>query len=186
MINIKTNTITTSSDVYKQRGWKRSDPIPKYIYDIHRSLVEEEIITHLEIIKCSKEFIRKLDPDLTNATKPRRLKRCHYVNLCPICNFLRKEYVHMKVCKCLSNINGKHVNTSQPDLYIAQFFSFLFLYAIHSLPLFPVDESPYSIFLFLSLFLSNFSIILSTFELTSVMVFFLGFFSIIDRIKFIF
>ena len=96
MINVRANTNTTSSDVYKQRGWKRSDPIPEYIYDIHRSLVEEEIITHPEIIRCSKEFIRKLDPDLTNATKPRRLKRCHYVNLCPICNFLRKEYVHMK------------------------------------------------------------------------------------------
>ena len=59
MIDIKTIPDTTSSDVYKQRGWKRSDPIPEYIYDIRRSLVEEEIITHSEIIKCSKEFIRK-------------------------------------------------------------------------------------------------------------------------------
>ena len=96
MIDIKTNPDTTSSDVYKQRGWKRSDPIPEYIYDIRRSLVEEEIITHSEIIKCSKEFIRKLEPNLPNPTKPRRLKRCHYVNRCPICNYLRKEYVHMK------------------------------------------------------------------------------------------
>ena len=93
---MRTNHDTTSSDVYKQRGWKRSDPIPEYIYDIHRSLVEEEIITHSEIIKCSKEFIRKLEPDLPNPNKPRRLKRCHYVNRCPICNYLRKEYVHMK------------------------------------------------------------------------------------------
>ena len=30
MINIRTNPDTTSSDVYKQRGWKRSDPIPEY------------------------------------------------------------------------------------------------------------------------------------------------------------
>jgi len=90
MINIRTNPDTTSSDVYKQRGWKRSDPIPEYIYDIHRSLVEEEIITHPEIIKCSKEFIRKLEPDLPNPNKPRRLKRCHYVNRCPICNYFER------------------------------------------------------------------------------------------------
>ena len=96
MINMRTNSDTTSSDVYKQRGWKRSDPIPEYIYYIHRSLVEEGIITHSEIIKCSKEFISKLEPDLPNPTKPRRLKRCHYVNRCPICNYLRKKYVHMK------------------------------------------------------------------------------------------
>ena len=82
--------------MYKHRGWKRSDPIPEYIYDIHRSLVEKGIITHSEIIKCSKEFIRKLEPDLLKPTKPSRLKRCHYVNRCPICNYLRKEYVHMK------------------------------------------------------------------------------------------
>ncbi len=93
MINIRTKPDTTSSDVYKQRGWKRSDPIPEYIYDIHRSLVEEEIITHSDIIKCSKEFIRKLEPDLPNPNKPRRLKRCHYVNRCPICNYLREQQV---------------------------------------------------------------------------------------------
>ena len=91
--DMRTNSDTTSSDVYKQRGWKRSDPIPEYIYDIHRSLVEEEIITRPEIIKCSKEFIRKLEPDLPNSTKPRRLKRCHYVNRCPICNYLREQQV---------------------------------------------------------------------------------------------
>ena len=91
--DIRTNSDTTSSEVYKQRGWKRTDPIPEYIYDIHQSLVEEEIITRPEIIKCSKEFIRKLEPDLPNPTKPRRLKRCHYVNRCPICNYLREQQV---------------------------------------------------------------------------------------------
>ena len=91
--DIRTNSDTTSSEVYKQRGWKLTDPIPEYIYDIHRSLVEEEIITRPEIIKCSKEFIRKLEPDLPNPTKPRRLKRCHYVNRCPICNYLREQQV---------------------------------------------------------------------------------------------
>ena len=93
-IDIRTNSDT--GEVYKRRGWKRTDPIPEYIYDIHQSLVEEEIITRPEIIKCSKEFIRKLEPDLPNPNKPRRLKRCHYVNRCPICNYLRKKYVHMK------------------------------------------------------------------------------------------
>jgi len=96
MNNLKTKTGTTACDVYKRRRWKRSDPVPEYIYNIHLSLVEKGIINNPEIIKCSKEFIRKLEPDLLKPTKPRRLKRCHYVNRCPICNFLRKEYVQKK------------------------------------------------------------------------------------------
>ena len=90
-IDIRTNSDT--GEVYKRRGWKRTDPIPEYIYDIHQSLVEEGIIVRPEIIKCSKEWIRKLEPDLPNPTKPRRLKRCHYANRCPICNYLREQQV---------------------------------------------------------------------------------------------
>jgi len=82
--DIRTNSDTSS--IYEQRGWKRSDPIPPHIYDIHRSLVEEGIITNPPIINCSKQFIRKLEPDIPNPDKPRRIKRCHYVNHCPICN----------------------------------------------------------------------------------------------------
>ena len=41
------NDIRTNSDkssIYEDRGWKRSDPVPDHIYDIHKSLVEEEVI----------------------------------------------------------------------------------------------------------------------------------------------
>ena len=89
--DIRTNSDTSS--IYEQRGWKRSDPIPPHIYDIHRSLVEEGIITNPPIINCSKQFIRKLEPDRPNPDKPRRIKRCHYVNHCPICNNLLEQYV---------------------------------------------------------------------------------------------
>ena len=90
------NDIRTNSDkssIYEDRGWNKSDPIPDHIYDIHQSLVEEGIIIHPEIINCSKQFIRKLEPDLPNPDKPRRIKRCHYVNHCPICNNLSEQYV---------------------------------------------------------------------------------------------
>ena len=96
----RSNDIRTNSDkssIYEDRGWNKSDPIPDHIYDIHQSLVEEGIIIHPEIINCSKQFIRKLEPDLPNPDKPRRIKRCHYVNLCPICNNLLEQYVEMKM-----------------------------------------------------------------------------------------
>ena len=93
-------TIRTNSErqsIYNQRGWKRSDPIPDYIYDIRKALVENNIITHAEIIKCSTEFIRKIERHLPNPNRPRRLKRCHYVNRCPICNHLRTLYVEKEM-----------------------------------------------------------------------------------------
>jgi len=70
-----------------------TDPIPQHIYDIHQSMVEQEIITQPEIVKCSKEWINKLEKDLPNPYKSKRLKRCHYVNHCPICNHLREQQV---------------------------------------------------------------------------------------------
>ena len=92
---IRTNSERLS--IYNQRGWKRSDPIPDYIYDIRKALVENNIITHAEIIKCSTEFIRKIERHLPNPNRPRRLKRCHYVNRCPICNHLRTLYVEKEM-----------------------------------------------------------------------------------------
>ena len=74
-----------------------TDPIPKHIYDIHQSLVEEGIIVRPEIIKCSKEWINKLEKDLPNPFKSKRLMRCHYVNHCPICNHLREQEVDWKM-----------------------------------------------------------------------------------------
>ena len=79
-IDIRTNSDT--GEVYKRRGWKRTDPIPEYIYDIHQSLVEEEIITRPEIIKCSKEFIRKLEPDLPKSNQTKKIEEM------PLCESL--------------------------------------------------------------------------------------------------
>jgi hypothetical protein len=89
-----------------------TDPIPQHIYDIHQSLVEEEVITHPEIVKCSKEWINKLEKDLPNPYKSKRLKRCHYVNHCPICNHLREQEVDWKMNphrQVLLDNSGKNV-----------------------------------------------------------------------------
>jgi len=82
MIDIRTNSDTPTSD-----------PIPDHIYSIHQSLIQQNIITHPEIIHCSEEWINKLEKDIPNPLKSSRLKRCHYVNHCPICNHLRKQRV---------------------------------------------------------------------------------------------
>ena len=82
MIDIRTNSDTHSSD-----------PIPPYIYSIHQSLIQHNIITHPEIITCSQQWINKLEKDIPNPSKSNRMKRCHYVNHCPICNHLRKQKV---------------------------------------------------------------------------------------------
>ena len=74
-----------------------SDPIPDHIYAIRQSLVEENIITHPEIITCSQQWIKKEEKDIPNPYKSQRLKRCHYVNHCPICNYLRKQKVHAEM-----------------------------------------------------------------------------------------
>ena len=114
-MNASSNDIRTNSErisIYNQRGWKRSDPIPEHIYDIHKSLVEEGIITHQDIIKCSKEFINKIERDLPNPNKPRRIKRCHYVNRCPICNHLRTLYVEKEMTpyrQVLLDNGGKNI-----------------------------------------------------------------------------
>ena len=70
-----------------------SDPIPPYIYSIHQSLIQQNIITHPEIITCSQQWINKLEKDIPNPSKSKRVKRCHYVNHCHICNHLRKQRV---------------------------------------------------------------------------------------------
>ena len=65
-MNASSNDIRTNSDkstIYEDRGWKRSDPVPDHIYDIHMSLVEEEVIIRSEIISCSKQFISKIEKD---------------------------------------------------------------------------------------------------------------------------
>ena len=89
--DIRTNSDTSS--LYADRGWNKSDPVPDHIYDIRQSLVENKIITHQEILKCSTEFIVKIEKHLPIKSRPRRIKRCHYVNHCPICNYLREEEV---------------------------------------------------------------------------------------------
>lgn len=108
-------TIRTNSErqsIYNQRGWNKSDPIPDYIYDIRKSLVDKNIITHSEIINCSTEFISKIERDLPNPNKPKRIKRCHYVNRCPICNHLRTLYVEREMtpyCHVILDNGGKNI-----------------------------------------------------------------------------
>ena len=92
-----TKTYSERLSIYNQRGWNKSDTIPDYIYDIRKSLVDNKVITHTEIIKCSTEFISKIERELPNPNKPKRIKRCHYVNRCPICNHLRTLYVEKEM-----------------------------------------------------------------------------------------
>ena len=86
MIDIRTNSDTPTSD-----------PIPPHIYSIHQSLIQQNIITHPEIITCSQQWIKKEEKDIPNPSKSKRVKRCHYVNHCPICNHLRKQQVHAEM-----------------------------------------------------------------------------------------
>jgi hypothetical protein len=86
MIDIRTNSDTPTSD-----------PIPPHIYSIHQSLIQQNIITHPEIITCSQQWIKKEEKDIPNPSKSKRVKRCHYVNHCPICNHLRKQKVHAEM-----------------------------------------------------------------------------------------
>ena len=86
-------TKSDTSSLYQQRGWNKSDPVPEHIYEIHQSLVDNQIITHQEILECSKNFISKIEKHLPIQSRPRRIKRCHYVNHCPIFNYLREEEV---------------------------------------------------------------------------------------------
>ena len=86
MMVIRTNSDTPTSD-----------PIPPHIYSIHQSLIQQNIITHPEIITCSQQWINRLEKDIPNPSKSNRMKRCHYVNHCPICNYLRKQKVHAEM-----------------------------------------------------------------------------------------
>ena len=74
-----------------------SDPIPDHIHSIHQSLIQQNIITHPEIITCSQQWIKKEEKDIPNPSKSKRVKRCHYVNHCPICNYLRKQKIHAEM-----------------------------------------------------------------------------------------
>ena len=86
MIDIRTNSDTP-----------KSDPIPPHIYTIHQSLIQQNIIIHPEIITCSQQWIKKEEKHISNPSKSNRMKRCHYVNHCPICNHLRKQKVHAEM-----------------------------------------------------------------------------------------
>ena len=114
-LNASSYDVITNSDtssLYADRGWNKSDPVPDYIYDIRQSLVENKIITHQEILKCSTEFIVKIEKHLPIKSRPRRIKRCHYVNHCPICNYLREEEVEQGINPfrhILLNNAGKNV-----------------------------------------------------------------------------
>ena len=106
------STYSEKLSVYSQRGWNKSDLIPDHIYDIRKSLVENKIITHADIIKCSTEFIRRIERDFPNPKKPKRIKRCHHFNKCPICDHLRTLYVEKELapyCQVILDNGGKNI-----------------------------------------------------------------------------
>ena len=101
MIDMRTN-----SDTYS------SDPIPPHIHSIHQFLIQQKIITHPGIVNCSQQWIKNEEKDIPNPSKSQRLKRCHYVNHCPICNHLRKHQVHAEMTpyrQVLLDNGGKNI-----------------------------------------------------------------------------
>ena len=75
-----------TSSLYVDRRWNKSDPVPDNIYDIRQSLVQNKIITNQEILKCSTEFIVKIERHLPIKSRPRRIKRSNHVNHSTIYN----------------------------------------------------------------------------------------------------
>ncbi len=61
MIDIRTNSDTPTSD-----------PTPPHIHSIHQSLIQQNIITHPEIITCSQQWIKKEEKDIPNPSKSQR------------------------------------------------------------------------------------------------------------------
>jgi len=66
------------------------------VYDIHKSLVEHNIITKQRVKECST--IKMRTDDLKhNKGHSRRLLRCGYVHLCPICSSIQDKKIIQKV-----------------------------------------------------------------------------------------
>ena len=76
------------------------------VYKIHKSLVEHNIITKQRVKECSTIKIR-IDDLKHNKGHSRRLLRCGYVNLCPICSSLQDKKIIQKV-RPLVNLLQRH------------------------------------------------------------------------------
>ena len=66
------------------------------VYDIHKSLVEHNIITKQRVKECSTIKMRT-DELKHNKGHSRRLLRCGYVHLCPICSAIQDKKIIKKV-----------------------------------------------------------------------------------------
>ena len=66
------------------------------VYDIHKSLVEHNIITKQRVKECSTIKMRTDDLKY-NKGHSRRLLRCGYVHLCPICSAIQDKKIIQKV-----------------------------------------------------------------------------------------
>ena len=66
------------------------------VYDIHKSLVEHNIITKQRVKECSTIKMRT-DELKHNKGHSRRLLRCGYVHLCPICSAIQDKKIIQKV-----------------------------------------------------------------------------------------
>ena len=76
------------------------------VYDIHKSLVEHNIITRQRVKECST--IKMRTDDLKhNKGHSRRLLRSGYVHLCPICSSIQDKKIIQKV-RPLVNLLQRH------------------------------------------------------------------------------
>ena len=66
------------------------------VYDIHKSLVEHNIITKQRVKECSTIKMRT-DDLKNNKGHSKRLLRCGYVHLCPICSAIQDKKIIQKV-----------------------------------------------------------------------------------------
>ena len=71
--------------------------IPKDRYEIHKSLVREDIITHPVVRECSTKRIQIEDDFSQNRPYLKRIKRCGYVNECPICSYIQDRKLFARV-----------------------------------------------------------------------------------------
>ena len=67
------------------------------IYDIHKSLLREEIITNPRVMICSTRRMTIEDDFKQDKPYPKRIVRCGYVNECPICSYKQDRRLFARV-----------------------------------------------------------------------------------------
>lgn len=70
--------------------------IPKERYEIHKSLVREDIITHPRVRQCSTKWRMR---EVPHPTRPyqRQTERCKHPKECPICSYLQDRKLFLKL-----------------------------------------------------------------------------------------